>query len=109
MAPKPAKPSPFDHAGEYCFDERGRPRGGLWLDLSDTAKTFGVTVSAVHSWRRDASWLPRFEGLHGGRVFLNVVQVFFWRCEKAVAAGREIESVVFELVDDYETRGLYVL
>ena len=108
MAPKPAKPSPADHAGEYCHDERGRPRGGLWLDLSDTAKTFGVTVGAVHAWRRDASWLPRFEGLHGGRVFLNVVQVFFWRCERAVAAGRGVDSVPFELPDGYQERGLYV-
>ena len=106
MRRKP-KPGPADHSGEYCFDERGRPKGGLWLNLADCALTFGVSVSAVQAWRRETGWLARFEGMHEGRVFLNVCQVFWWRCEKAVAAGRAVDSVAFELPDDYQERALY--
>ena len=108
MTKQQVKPTPEDHAGEYCFDDRGRPRGGLWLSLADTAKSFGVSVSCVQAWRRETGWLPRFEGIHRGRVHLNVVQVFFWRCDKAFSAGRLRETVQFELPDGYETRGLYV-
>ncbi len=102
------KASPASHAGEYCYDSTGRPPGGLWLPLDAVAETFGVSNSAVQAWRREASWKPRFEAAVRGRLMFNVVQVLWWRLDKARAAGRDIRSVHFELCDRYETRGVFL-
>lgn len=100
--------TPADFECEYVFDDTGRPRGGLWLLLPDAAKAFDVSVSTVQAWRRRPDWKPRFEGNIGGRVHLNVVQVFFWLCDRATAAGKPAESVHFELPENYETAGVFL-
>jgi hypothetical protein len=50
----------------------------------------------------------RFEGNIGGRVHVNVVQVFYWLCDRATAAGKPVESVHFELPGDYESKGVFL-
>jgi hypothetical protein len=101
-----ATPADFEH--EYAFDDTGRPRGGLWLLLPDVAKSFDVSTSTVQAWRRRPDWKPRFEGNIGGRVHVNVVQVFYWLCDRATAAGKPVESVHFELPENYETAGVFL-
>ena len=100
--------TPADFECEYVFDDTGRPRGGLWLLLPDAAKAFDVSVSTVQAWRRRPDWKPRFEGNIGCRVRLNVVQVFYWLCDRATAAGKPAESVHFELPENYETAGVFL-
>ena len=105
---KPKRPTPAQFSDEYIFDDRGRPPGGLWLPVDAVAESFGVTSSAVQAWRREASWQQRFEAAVRGKLMLNVVQVCFWRFDKARAAGRNIRSVHFELCDRYEERGVFL-
>ncbi len=102
------KASPASHADEYCFDDKGRPRGGLWLPLAALAECFAVSNSCIQAWRKESTWKPRFEGYIGGRLHFNTVQVAWWRMDKARAAGRDIRTVHFELCRDYETRGVFL-
>lgn len=64
------------------FDERGLPAGGLWLRLRDAAGVFGVGLEAVRRWRVEPSFPPELEFESGGRLWLNVVGLIYWRLDR---------------------------
>jgi len=82
MSKRNRRPEAPDRPPFGGFDERGLPAGGLWLRLRDAASVFGVGVGAIHKWRVEPSFPPELEFDSGGRLWLNIAGLIFWRLNR---------------------------
>ena len=80
------------------FDDNGRPGGGLWLSIGQTAELFSVGCEAVRKWRVDPEFPEDAEVRVEGRVWLNPIRILFWRLDclrqrRSMTAAQAVEAM----------------